>query len=188
MAIYPMQCASNQCERIFDWHTKPALYMRSKGDEFRDCRCVVCGRLGASRIYPPDSAPADLTVRGRWGKNASPELRGKEYSSKGERDRQAAVAGSMVTDDGMARGTAKSSVVTTYTHDGDKVVEAPTKHTVREAVAAFLGENGETKLVEIINGTGIERKLVQDAIYSNRDLFISSRRGFYRLAPTPASA
>jgi len=184
MAIYPMQCNSNLCERLFDWHTKPDLYMRSKADEFRDCRCVVCGRLGASRIYPPDSAPADLTLRGKWGRTSSPEIRGMDFSGKAERDRQAAVAGRVVMDDGADKTPRKSKLgVTTYKHNGDEVVEETTRSKTYSAVVSFLEKNGETKLAELIKGVGIERQYVQDAVYSNHETIVSTKRGHYKLLP-----
>lgn len=187
MAIYPMECSSSLCKRLFDWHTKPDLYMRSKEDGFRDCRCVVCGRLGATRIYPPDSAPADLTVRGKWGRTSSPEIRGMEFTSKAERDRQAAIAGRVVMDDGADKTPRKSRLgVTTYKHNGDSVVEKTTRSKTYSAVVAFLEENGETKLAELIKGVGIERQYVQDVVYNNQDTIVSTKRGHYKLLPAPA--
>ena len=184
MAIYPMQCSSNLCDRLFDWHTKPDLYMRSKADDFRDCRCVVCGRLGATRIYPPDSAPADLTIRGKWGRTSSPEIRGMEFSSKAERDRQAAVAGRMVVDDGTNKEPGKSRLgVTTYKHDGEEVSEEPSEESIYSSIVSCLKDNGETKLADIIKSVGVDRKYVQKVVYSNYDTITSTRRGYYKLLP-----
>ena len=187
MAIYPMKCGSGLCERLFDWHTKPDLYMQSKADGFRDCRCVVCGRVGATRIYPPDSAPSDLTVRGKWGRTSSPEIRGMDFSGKAERNRQAASAGRVVMDDGADKTPRKSKLgVTTYKHNGDAVVEAPPKDRTYSAVVEYLNKHGETKLAELIKGVGIDRKHVQEVVYGSYDTIVSTRRGHYKLLSAPS--
>ena len=94
MPYYPLQCTFDPCQMEFEHFTTPALYTRSKNDGFRDVRCAYCRSFGAQRIYPPDSAPANITVKGTWGKHASPGLKGKEFYTVQERDRQLAAAGS----------------------------------------------------------------------------------------------
>ena len=94
MPIYPMKCTFQSCGTEFDLNTKAALYERSKGDGFRDIRCTRCGSFGTvDRFWPRDSAPANLTVKGTWGRHASPGLKGKDFYTKQERDRQLASVG-----------------------------------------------------------------------------------------------
>jgi hypothetical protein len=89
MAFYPMKCTFSSCGMKFEYATKPDLYMKSKEDSFRDVRCTYCGSFGTMvRCYPSDSAPANLTVKGTWGRHASPGLKGREFYTKQERDRQ----------------------------------------------------------------------------------------------------
>jgi len=109
MAFYPMQCTFSTCGMEFEYATKPDLYMRSKEDGFRDVRCVYCGSFGTIvRCYPSDSAPANLTVKGTWGRHASPGLKGKEFYTKQERDRQLSEVGRVQGDTDYS-GTPKES-------------------------------------------------------------------------------
>ena len=95
MPFYPLRCTFDGCGMDFEHFTKPDLYRISAKDGFRDVRCAYCGSLGsAERTYPPDSAPANLTVKGTWGRHASPGLKGRDFYTKQERDRQLAEAGS----------------------------------------------------------------------------------------------
>lgn len=154
MRIYDMKCTHELCGRVFDWHTKTAIYNRSKEDGFRDVRCWFCGRMGAKRAF--SSAPADLTVRGTWGRTASPELKGKSYYTKQERDRQLAAAGSSVSEDGNSKGVleTKKGAITSADRDA-----------AREAIESLLSENGEMRLKDIIEDTGLAHKLVHDVVY-----------------------
>jgi len=153
MRIYDMKCNHELCGRVFDWHTKPAIYDKSKEDDFRDVHCWYCGRMGAKRAF--SSAPADLTVRGTWGRTASPELKGKSYYTKQERDRQLAAAGSSVADDGESKGVLER---------GDRITSSE-RDVAREAIEALLSENGEMRLKDIIEDTGLAHKLVHDVVY-----------------------
>tara|TARA_R110000751_G_scaffold74611_2_gene150637 strand:+ start:346 stop:900 length:555 start_codon:yes stop_codon:yes gene_type:complete len=110
----------------FEHFTTPALYSKSKEDSFRDVSCTYCGTFGsATRIYPADSAPANLTVKGVWGKHASPGLKGKEFYTKQERDRQLdAVGGSASEYDGEGLAPKVSSSTKTYKTDKEGKVIA----------------------------------------------------------------
>jgi len=110
-----MQCTFSTCGREFDYATKPDLYVRSKEDGFRDVRCVYCGSFGTIvRCYPNDSAPANLTVKGTWGRHASPGLKGKDFYTKQERDRQLAAAGRIGGDTDYSGAPKESSQKQVY--------------------------------------------------------------------------
>jgi len=124
LPFYPMKCGFARCGAEFDYFTKPALYDRSKESGFRDVRCVRCGSFGSmGRIYPSDSAPANLTVKGTWGKHASPELKGRDFYTKQERDRQLTSIGRVAIKDDEGLSPKKNNAVTTYAHNGTEVVE-----------------------------------------------------------------
>jgi hypothetical protein len=109
----------------FDYFTKPDLYMVSKRSGFRDIRCVYCGSFGsADRAYPSDSAPANTTVKGTWGRHASPGLKGKDFYTKQERDRQLASVGriSEPIDEGAAPNRPRSAKVYKRNEEG-KIAE-----------------------------------------------------------------
>ena len=170
MRIYDMKCTHELCGRVFDWHTKPAIYERSRKDDFRDTRCPHCGRLGAKRAFT--SAPADLTVRGTWGRTASPELKGKSYYTKQERDRQLAVAGSKIADDGDYRGTFEKK---------KGAVTASDRDVARNAIESLLTENGEMRLKDIIEATGLTTKAVHDVVYKDPGRITKTGWGVYGL-------
>ena len=135
MPYYPMKCSFHRCSQEFDYFTKPDLYEISKRDGFRDDRCTKCGAFGTmERFYPSDSAPANLTVKGTWGKHASPELKGKDFYTKQERDRQLAAIGRVSVQDDEGLNPKKNHAATTYEHDGESLVEATTKRAKRETV------------------------------------------------------
>lgn len=130
-----MKCSFSACETEFDYYTKPALYEISKGDGFRDIRCTRCGSFGSvGRFYPSDSAPANLTVKGTWGKHASPELKGKEFYTKQERDRQLSAIGRVAIQDDEGLSPKKNHAAKTFEHDGDQLVETKSKITKRDVV------------------------------------------------------
>lgn len=94
------------------------------------------------------------------------------------------MAGRMVVDDGKAKEPGKSRLgVKSYKHNGDDVVQTTSKEATYKAVVDYLKDNGETKLVEIINGLGIDRKYVQEVVYNNYDTIASTKRGYYKLLP-----
>ncbi len=154
MRIYDMRCTHPLCGRVFDWHTKPDIYNISKRDGFRDVTCFFCGRRGAKRAF--SKAPADLTVKGTWGKHASPELRGKDYYTKQEYERQLSSSGRIVTEDGNDKGTLDKSKRSPSRSQRDRA---------REAITKLLEKQGEMKLKDIISETGLESQAVHDVIY-----------------------
>ena len=156
MRIYDMRCVHPLCGRVFDWHTKVDIYNNSKKSDFKDVRCWYCGRLGAKRAYT--SAPADLTVKGTWGKHASPEVRGKSYYTKQEYERQVALTGRKVVDSGDSRGTLEKKAKLATTTQRDRA---------REAIETLLAARGEMKLKDIITETGLESHAVHDVIYKD---------------------
>ena len=125
MPFYPLQCTFDGCKMNFEHFTTPALYVQSRDDGFRDVRCSYCGSFGsAARTYPTDSAPANLTIKGTWGRHASPELKGKDFYTKQERDRQLAESGSSVGDyDGEGAASVVSSETKTYAAGKDGKVK-----------------------------------------------------------------
>ena len=170
MRIYDMKCISDACGRVFDWHTKAALYEISSRDDFKDVRCWFCGRLGAKRAF--SSAPADLTVSGTWGRTASPELKGKTYYTKQERDRQLAVSKTSVVDDGDSRGVLekKKGRITITQRDKD-----------RSAIEELLNQKGEMRLKEIIEATGLTSSAVHDVVYKDPGRITKTGWGVYGL-------
>jgi hypothetical protein len=125
MPFYPLRCTFNGCGMDFEHFTTAALYVQSADDGFRDIRCSYCGSFGsAERTYPPDSAPANLTVKGTWGRHASPGLKGKDFYTKQERDRQLAEAGSSGgVYDGEGSAPLVSSATKTYAAGKDGKVK-----------------------------------------------------------------
>lgn len=135
MPFYPMKCSFSICGAEFDYFTKPAIYEISKREGFRDVRCTRCGSFGSmDRFYPSDSAPANLTVKGTWGKHASPELKGKEFYTKQERDRQLASIGRIAIQDDEGLNPKKNHAATIYEHDGEQLVKTSSKKVARETV------------------------------------------------------
>ena len=167
MRIYDMRCLHEMCGRVFDWHTRSAIYEKSRQDGFKDVRCWFCGRLGAKRSFT--SAPADLTVKGTWGRTATPELRGKDYYTKQERDRQLAVAGTSVIDGGESRGVLSKK----GGHSLSKRDEA------REAITTLLSSRGEMRLKDIISETGLSSSAINDVIYRDPGRIQKVGRGVY---------
>lgn len=128
MPYYPMKCTFSTCGMDFEYFTKPSLYEISKTDSFQDVRCAYCGSFGTSeRTYPADSAPANLTVKGTWGKNASPGLKGVEFYTKQERDRQLAAVGKEAFPDGDDVGEKKNSATKTFKRTKDGIIETSNK-------------------------------------------------------------
>tara|TARA_R110000751_G_scaffold106908_3_gene203090 strand:+ start:3065 stop:3610 length:546 start_codon:yes stop_codon:yes gene_type:complete len=170
MRIYDMRCTHELCGRTFDWHTKPDVYNNSKKDGFRDVSCLSCGRRGAKRAFT--SAPADLTVKGTWGRTASPELKGKSYYTKQERDRQLAASGTSVNGDGSSVGVfkKKKDAVTTDTRDS-----------ARDAIEALLSENGKMRLKDIIEDSGLTHKIVHEVVYKDPGRIVKVGWGTYGL-------
>ena len=165
-----MRCTHESCGRTFDWHTKPAIYTKSSEDNFRDVHCWYCGRRGAKRAFA--SAPADLTVRGTWGRTASPELKGKSYYTKQERDRQLAAVGSSVSEDGSSKGVLEKKKDKVTTSDRD---------VARETIEALLSENGKMRLKDIIEDTGLAHKVVHDVVYRDPGRITKVGWGLYGL-------
>jgi hypothetical protein len=170
MRIYDMKCTHELCGRVFDWHTKADIYNKSSEDNFRDVRCWFCGRLGAKRAF--SSPPADLTVKGTWGRTATPELKGKSYYTKQERDRQLAVSGTSVIDDGDSRGTDEKK---------KEVVTVSERDQAREVIESLLSERGEMRLKEIIEVTGLTDKAVHDVVYRDPGRIMKVGWGTYGL-------
>jgi hypothetical protein len=168
--IYDMKCISDACGRVFDWHTKAALYEISSRDDFKDVRCWFCGRLGAKRAF--SSAPADLTVRGTWGRTASPELKGKSYYTKQERDRQLAVSGTSVVDGGDSKGVLEKKKDRVTVTQRDKA---------RSAIEELLSQKGEMRLKEIIKETGLTNSVVHDVVYRDPGRITKTSHGVYGL-------
>ena len=168
MRIYDMKCLHEMCGRTFDWHTKWAIYEKSKSDGFRDVRCWFCGRNGAKRAYT--NAPADITVKGTWGKHASPELRGKDYYTKQEHDRQVGAAGSTVIDSGDSHGGKKRP---------EDIVTRTRRDLAREAIEGLLSERGSMRLKDIISETGLTSGTVNDVIYKDPGRIYKLDRGVY---------
>jgi len=171
MRIYDMRCKHPLCGRVFDWHTKVDIYENSRKDDFRDVRCWFCGRLGAKRAYT--SAPADITPKGTWGRTASPELKGKSYYGKKERDRQTGSSGSVVADSGEDRGTLSKNKDGTPQQRRDKA---------REAIELVLIEQGEMQLKDIISSTGLTSNAFYDVIYKDPGRIQKAGRGTYRVS------
>ena len=169
MRIYDMRCTHEMCGRVFDWHTKAAIYEKSRQDGFREVHCWHCGRLGAQRAFT--SAPADLTVKGTWGRTASPELKGKSYYTRQERDRQLAAAGTDVIDSGESRGVLKKS---------DRITPSK-RDAAREAITALLSQHGEMRLKDIISNTGLSSSAINDVIYKDPGRIQKIGRGLYSL-------
>ena len=169
MRIYNMRCTHDLCGRAFDWHTKWGLYEASKRDNFKDVRCWHCGRLGATRAW--NHAVPDLTVKGTWGKNASPELRGKDYYGKGEYQSQVALSGSKVVDSGQDRG-----VRTPVDQTRESVRDA-----AREKITSLLIERGEMRLKDIVKESGLKDHIVHDVIYKAPGRIHKVGRGTYGL-------
>jgi len=164
--IYDMRCAHELCGRAFDWHTKPAIYNRSSSDDFRDVRCWWCGRLGAKRSL---SATPDLTVKGTWGKHASPELKGKSYYGKKEHARQTALTGHAVAESGDSHGTIKPNENLLRNKRDEN----------REAIEALLAEKGAMRLKDIIGATGLSDRAVHDVVYRDPGRIRKTARGVY---------
>lgn len=174
MPFYPMRCTFVGCQRDFEHHTKPDIYDQSRLAGFRDVRCAHCGSLGtAQRTYPRDSAPANLTVKGTWGKHASPGLKGKEFYTKQERDRQLSAVGSTAFSDGDNPEPRKTSASTTYKRSAEgkiEAVEKPKTKSVKasydlkvmkpsEAIRKEATRNGGTVSLDgLVKETGIEKR------------------------------
>ena len=170
MRIYNMKCLHALCGRAFDWHTKPDIYDVSKRSEFREVRCWHCGRLGAKRAWT--HATPDLTVKGTWGKQASPELKGKDFYGKEERDRQLAVAGTSVIESGDTKEPLKNKI-------------GPSAETRRDAartaIETMLGKRGQMQLKDIIKETGLSSHAVHDVIYKDPGRIHKTGWGIYGL-------
>mgnify|MGYP003133449775 CR=1 FL=1 len=146
MPFYPLRCTFKSCGMDFEHFTKPDLYAISEKDGFRDVRCSYCGSFGtAKRTYPPDSAPANLTVKGTWGRHATPGLKGREFYTKQERDRQVAEVGSSVTYDGEGSEPQPSSATKTYAAGEDGMLRL-----VKRKNGRLIPLNSERKPSELI--------------------------------------
>ena len=165
MPYYPMRCTFSSCGLEFDHFTKPDLYDLSKKDSFRDVRCSYCGSFGtAERCYPRDSAPANLTVKGTWGKHASPGLKGQDFYTKQERDRQLASVGRTSFDDGDNPHPKKSSSATkTFKvgKDGKLFQDKKPSDLLRE----YAEENdGLVDFAGLVEKTGLPKRKLQGAV------------------------
>jgi len=182
MRIYNMKCLHSLCGRAFDWHTKPDIYDISKRSEFREVRCWHCGRLGAERAWT--HATPDITVKGTWGRQASPELKGKSFYGKEERDRHTAVAGTSVVESGDTKGPLKRKRAGTLGEINRDVA--------RSAIESLLIERGEMRLKDIIEETGLTNHAVHDVIYKDPGRIKKTGWGVYGLTgighPEEASA
>ena len=170
MRIYDMKCLHHLCGRVFDWHTKYGIYERSKKESFRDVRCGHCGRLGARRAWK--SAPANITPQGEFGRYASPELKGKSYYGKEERDRLYKMAGSAFVDDGSDRGIGKKKGSVSETQ----------RDKARSTIEKLLDENGQMKLKDIISESGLTDSAIHDVIYKDPGRIVKTRWGLYGLS------
>tara|TARA_Y100001938_G_scaffold91000_1_gene124763 strand:+ start:7028 stop:7624 length:597 start_codon:yes stop_codon:yes gene_type:complete len=177
MPYYPLQCTFKSCLMEFEHFTTPALYARSKNDGFRDVRCTYCGSFGAQRIYPADSAPANLTVKGTWGKHASPGLKGKEYYTKQERDRQLASVGSSGgVYDGEGSEPQTPSSTKTYKADkdgkiklvkrqGKKLVPVDSQRKPAELIKEYAANNnGVVDFAGLAEKTKVDKRKLQGGI------------------------
>ncbi len=153
MPFYPLRCTFDGCGMDFEHFTKPDLYRISARDGFRDVRCAYCGSFGsAERTYPPDSAPANLTVKGTWSRHASPGLKGREFYTKQERDRQLAEAGSTGgIYDGEGSEPKKSSATKTYAAGEDGKIQL-----VKRKNGRLVPLDSERKPSELIKEYGEE--------------------------------
>ena len=161
----------------FEHFTKPDLYLISKKDGFRDVRCSYCGSFGAKRVYPADSAPANLTVKGTWGKHASPGLKGKEFYTVQERDRQLAAAGSVGgIYDGEGTAPKKPSSTKTYAPDKDgkitlvkrkngKLVPVSTELKPADLIREYAKENnGLVDFAGLVEKTKLDKRKLNGGI------------------------
>jgi hypothetical protein len=177
MPFYPLRCTFKSCGRDFEHFTTAALYVISAKDGFRDVRCTYCGSFGsAERTYPPDSAPANLTVKGTWGRHATPGLKGREFYTKQERDRQLAEVGSSVLYDGEGSEPQKSSATKTYAHDkdgklqlvkrkGGRLVPLDSKRKPSELIKEYAEENGGiVDFAGLAEKTRVDKKKLQGGI------------------------
>ena len=165
MPFYPMRCTFSSCGLEFEYFTKPDLYDISKNDNFRDVRCSYCGSFGsAERCYPRDSAPANLTVKGTWGKHASRGLKGKEFYTKQERDRQLASVGRTVMDDGDDPHPKKggSETKTFKVGKGGKLVQ---EKKPSDLLKEYANENdGIIDFAGLVEKTGLPTRKLQGAV------------------------
>lgn len=171
MRIYDMRCIHEMCGRVFDWHTKVDIYERSKKADFIDVHCWHCGRLGAKRAFT--SAPADVTVKGTWGKHASPELKGKDYYGKQEYERQVALSGRIVQESGDSHGKIEKKA--------DIAASTTKRDLARETITALLEKKGELKLKDIIDTTGLDRGIVHEVVYKDPGRIQKTGWGMYGL-------
>ncbi|MAH51319.1 hypothetical protein CMI37_36215 [Candidatus Pacearchaeota archaeon] len=146
MPYYPMRCLFETCGAEFDYFTKPDLYEISKRDGFRDIRCTRCGSTGTlDRFYPRDSAPANLTVKGTWGKHASPELKGRDFYTKQERDRQLAEIGRVAVQDDEGLEPKKNHAAKIFAPDGSEIVKPKPKKARRVVIDARVAKKSKKK-------------------------------------------
>tara|TARA_R100000005_G_C4997587_1_gene204278 strand:- start:955 stop:1551 length:597 start_codon:yes stop_codon:yes gene_type:complete len=177
MPYYPLKCTFVNCGMDFEHFTTPALYARSKRDGFRDVRCAYCGSFGAQRIYPADSAPANLTVKGTWGKHASPGLKGREFYTVQERDRQLAEVGSTGgIYDGEGSEPKTPSTTKTYKPDkdgkiklvkrqGKKLVPVDSQRKPSDLIREYAEENeGLVDFAGLVEKTKLDKRKLQGGI------------------------
>ncbi len=177
MPYYPLQCTFHSCGMEFEHFTKPDLYKISQRDGFRDVRCAYCGSFGAKRIYPPDSAPANITVKGTWGKHASPGLKGKEYYTVQERDRQLASVGStggIYDGEGSAPktpsstktyATGKDGKVTLVKRENGKLIPVPTEVRPSDLIKGYAKRNnGLVDFAGLVEETKLDKRKLNGGI------------------------
>ena len=178
MPFYPLRCTFKGCGMDFEHFTTAALYLQSKGDGFRDVRCSYCGSFGsAERTYPADSAPANLTVKGTWGRHASPGLKGREFYTKQERDRQLVQAGSSGgIYDGEGSEPQKSSSTKTYAPGEDgklqlvkrkngRLIPLDSQRKPSELIKEYAEENdGIVDFAGLVEKTRIDKRKLQGGI------------------------
>ena len=181
MPYYPLQCTFSSCQMEFEHFTTPALYARSKADGFRDIRCSYCGSFGAQRVYPADSAPANITVKGTWGKHASPGLKGREFYTVQERDRQLASVGSKAgAYDGEGSEPKKPSSIKTYKIDKSGKLKLEEKKRPSEIVKeAALKSDGLIDFDKMVADIGITKQSLQGVILGG------IRQGWIQKTETP---
>ena len=100
------------------------------------------------------------------------KLKGKSYYTKQERDRQLAVAGSTIADDGDYRGTFEKK---------KGAVTASDRDIARAAIESLLTEKGEMRLKDIIEATGLTAKSVHDVVYKDPGRITKTGWGVYGL-------
>ncbi len=204
MPLYPMQCVQptfeeareakhpTWCGHSWDWHTRQGVYMYSQAADFRNVTCPRCGRLGARRIYPADSAPSVPKVQGTWGESAPPELRGKTFLNKEERDDQLKHLGDsgqvVVPTEGRGEHKKSSKVQLVPKQEPRKwettvaeVPEVPRAHaSAEDTIIEYLTENGPSRRGVLIEALNMNPNTLNAALRASKTIR-RVKRGVYGL-------